>query len=120
MAILFNLIVLIICLILIYNSDKNNGFLRLISLLFIGGTIVSFILLSLFENEYLDGLSHLLVSGVSALLFWLISIFLILFQTNKKLSSSEKLAKILSVSIVLLIPLLFISVISTASFKIGG
>lgn len=83
MAILLNLIVLIICLILIFKSDKNNGFLMMVSLLFILGTVVCFILAMAFEHEYLDGLNHIIVSAASSLLFWLVSMLLILFQTGK-------------------------------------
>ncbi|MCC7454858.1 MAG: hypothetical protein IT222_11865 [Crocinitomix sp.] len=120
MAILLNLIVLIICLILIFKSDKNNGFLMMVSLLFILGTVVCFILAMAFEHEYLDGLNHIIVSAASSLLFWLVSMLLILFQTGKKFSPIEKISKILTVGIVLFIPLFVYSLITTASFKIGG
>ena len=110
---------LFLCLRWLHKSNKNSAVLMRIVFTFIGGTFICFIIALVLENEYLDGLSHLIVAGGSAAIFWLSSIILLLTQPNKT-NFEEKLGKMLIMSIVILVPLLIYLLISNASFKIGG
>jgi Zn-dependent protease with chaperone function len=86
---------------------------------FILGTFISFVLAFVFDNEYLQGVAHLITSGGSAVVFWLTSIIL-LFISKHKTSTADRLGKVLLMSMVLVVPVLIYSLISNMSFKIGG
>lgn len=119
MSIILNFLTLILCIWWLFKSNKKNQVLVGIVFTFLGGTLVSFILALALEHDYLDGLIHLMVAGGSAVLFWLVSLVLILSQRNN-FSSTERLVKILILSIVVLLPLFIYLLVANMSFKIGG
>ncbi len=119
MSIILNIVVLFICLRWLYKSNRNNGVLTGIVFTFIGGTFFSFIFALALEHDFMDGVTHLIIAGGSAIIFWLLSIVILLTQTNK-ISPAEKFAKISITSIVILLPLLIYLMIFNMTLKIGG
>jgi hypothetical protein len=119
MAYPINLLVLILCVWWMYRSNKSNAKLLVISIAFIAAMIVSFLLAMAVQNDYLDGLGHLVAMGVGSVLFWLVSVSMILVLC-KGLPAAKKLGKIAILSLVLVIPLFIWLAIAGANFKIGG
>lgn len=70
-------------------------------------------------HDYLDGLGHLIAAGSSAVVFWAVSLFMLLTK-GAQFSRGEKLAKCAIVSLVILLPVLVYLLIANARFKIGG
>lgn len=122
MAILLNLIAFIACIIWFHRIiDKTGNKLILpVILVYLTSTIVSFILVLALQNDYLNGLIHLLVSGIAILIFWLWTSIVSIVKHAKKGQSKYILTDLAQTSILLIIPLLIVLLISNASFKIGG
>ena len=114
-----HLVVLFICLRWLYKSNKTNAVLLGIVFTFLGGTLINFFLTLAIDNEFLDGIIHLIIAGGSAVIFWIFSIVIILSASNN-FSAAEKLAKVFIASIAILLPLLIYFMLSNISIKIGG
>lgn len=119
MSILLNVAVLVLCLRWLYRSTLGHAVLVGIVASFLGGTLLAFGVALALAHDYLDGLGHLIVAGGSAMVFWAVSVFILLTK-GATFSRGEKLAKCAIVSIVVLLPALIYLVIANASFKIGG
>lgn len=119
MAILLNAAVLALCLRWLYRSTMGNGVLMGIVASFLGGTLLAFGLSLALAHDYLDGLGHLLVAGGSAVVFWIVSLYMLLTK-GATFSRAQKLAKCAILSITVLLPVLIYLLIANTSFKIGG
>ncbi len=118
MSILLNIIVLLGCLWWLYKSSKSNGILIGIAFAFLGGTFISLVIASFVEHEYLDGLTHFIVTIGAIVLFWALSI-LLLVLTSRPLTY-QVIPKFFILSIPLFAILLIYQLISNMTFKIGG
>jgi hypothetical protein len=122
MAILLNLIAFTGCIIwfhrLIYQA--NNKLILPVIMVYLASVIVCFIFSLMLENDYLDGLGHLITSAISVGLFWLWTNIALIIKHAKSRQMKSLLIDMAQTSILLLLPLLIVLMISNASFKIGG
>lgn len=119
MAYPINLLVLILCIWWLYKSNKSNAKLFGIAFTFMGAMFLSFFLALAVQHDYLDGLGHLIAMGVCSVIFWLVSVTMILVLC-KGLPAPQKLGKIAILSLVIVIPIIIHAMLLGASLKIGG
>ncbi|QNR23484.1 hypothetical protein [Croceimicrobium hydrocarbonivorans] len=119
MSILLYLALLFLCLRWLHRSQKSPGQMISISFSFMGGSLFSFALSILLENEYLDGVKHLLILSFASLFFWITALFFI-WRANPKLSKDNRILDSLIISLVPLLPILIYGLLASASLKIGG
>lgn len=119
MAVIFNLIVIVICSIFVFRAKENVSEMLKIVSWFFAGTMLSFFLALALQHEYLDGMNHILVSAVSCVIFWLIGISRLIFRSlNGK--NGQFWQQFIVLSLVLIVPYFIYRLLSGASLKIGG
>lgn len=122
MAIILNLLAFIGCIIWFHKliRQPGNKLILPVILVYLAASILSFILSFALQNDYLDGLLHLIVSGIAIGLFWLWTSLVILVKYAKKDQYRFLLVGLAQTSTLLIVPLAIALLISNASFKIGG
>lgn len=122
MAIILNFIAFIACIIWFHRliQQPGNKLILPVVLVYLAGVIFSFIFSFLLQHDYLDGLIHMIVSGISILAFWLWTSLVIIVKYAKKDQSRFLLIGLAQTSALLIVPLAIALLISNASFKIGG
>lgn len=122
MAILLNLIAFTGCIVWFHKliRQPHNKLILPVILVYLVSAIVSFIVALAFQHDYLDGLFHIIVSGISILVFWLWTTIAIIVKHAKKSQLKFLLIDLAQTSTLLIVPLVIVLLISTASFKIGG
>lgn len=124
MAIILNLITFTACIIWFHRliGKPENKLILPVILVYLASAIISFMLSFVFQHDYLDGLLHIIISGVSILLFWFwTTIALIVKHTSNK-QVKLLLTDLAQTSVLLIIPLGALLIISNSTFslKIGG
>lgn len=122
MAILLNLIAFTGCIIWFHRLIKqpNNKLILPVILVYLVSAILSFILALALQHDYLDGLLHMIISGISILIFWLWTTIALIAKHAGKDQFKFLLLDLAQTSTLLIVPLLIVLLISNASFKIGG
>lgn len=124
MSILLNLILLIICLVWLYKrmDAKPQLSITRVVLLFQMGVIFVFFFSLFMENDYLDGVHHIINGMATMVLFWFISMIAGLIIQIKSPSNKNIIKNFSLLSSVLIIPaiLLYSWVSSSPILKIGG
>ena len=122
MAIILNLIAFAGCIVWFHRLMNQAGrkLIFPVILAYLGATLLSFIFALAVEHDYLDGLLHLIVSGVSILLFWLWTSVVVIVKHTQSSQTKYIPADLAQTSILLIFPLLIVFMISNMSFKIGG
>lgn len=122
MAIILNLIAFAACIYWFHRliSKPGNKLILPVILVYLASTIACFLVSFTLQQNYLDGLLHLIVSAFSLALFWLwttIALIVKHAQSGKLKFLFMDLAQTL---VLLLFPILIVLMISNTSFKIGG
>ncbi len=122
MAIILNLLAFIACIIWFHKlvRQPGNKLILPVILVYLATSIVGFMLSFALQHDYLDGLVHLIISGVSILLFWLWTTIVLIVKHAKKDQIKFLLIDLAQTSALLIVPLAIVFLISNASFKIGG
>ena len=122
MAIILNLLAFIACIIWFHKlvRQPGNKLILPVILVYLATSIVGFMLSFALQHDYLDGLVHLIISGVSILLFWLWTIIVLIVKHAKKDKIKFLLIDLAQTSALLIVQLAIVFLISNASFKIGG
>lgn len=122
MAIILNLIAFTACIIWFHRliSKPGNKLILPVILVYLASAIISFMLSFVFQNDYLDGLLHIIISGISILLFWLWTTIALIVKHVKKDQFRYLLIDLAQTSSLLIVPLFIVLILSNASFKIGG
>nr|WP_294858893.1 hypothetical protein [uncultured Fluviicola sp.] len=124
MAIILNLIAFTACIIWFHRliGKPENKLILPVILVYLASAITCFMLSFVFQHDYLDGLLHIIISGISILLFWLwTTIALIVKHTSNK-QVRFLLTDLAQTSVLLIVPLGALLIISNSTFslKIGG
>lgn len=122
MAIILNLITFTACIIWFHRligKPERKPILPVI-LVYLASAIMSFMLSFVFQHDYLDGLLHIIISGISILLFWLWTTVALIVKHLKKDDFKYLLIDLAQTSSLLIVPLVIVLLLSNASFKIGG
>jgi len=122
MAIILNLIAFTACIIWFHRliGKPENKLILPVILVYLASAIISFMLSFVFQNDYLDGLLHIIVSGVSILIFWFWTTIALIVKYAKKNQFKYLLIDLAQTSSLLIVPLFIVLLLSNASFKIGG
>ncbi|WP_341902558.1 hypothetical protein [Fluviicola taffensis] len=122
MAIILNLIAFTACIIWFHRliGKPGNKLILPVILVYLASTIISFMLSFAFQSDYLDGLLHIIISGVSILLFWLWTTIALIVKHLKNDQFKHLLIDLAQTSSLLIVPLFIVLMLSNASFKIGG
>ncbi len=122
MAIILNFIAFIGCIIWFHRLIQKPGHKLILPviLVYLAGVIFSFILSFVLQHDYLDGLLHMIISGVSILIFWLWTTIVLIVKYAKRDQIRLLLIDLAQTSALLIVPLAIVLLISNASFKIGG
>lgn len=122
MAIILNLIAFTACIIWFHRliGKPERKLILPVILVYLASAIVSFMLSFVFQNDYLDGLLHIILSGISILLFWLWTTVALIVKHLKKDEFKHLLIDLAQTSSLLIVPLFIVLLLGNASFKIGG
>ena len=122
MAIILNLIAFTACIIWFHRliSKPERKLILPVILVYLASAIVSFMLSFVFQHDYLDGLLHIIISGISILAFWLWTTVALIVKHLKKDEFKQLLIDLAQTSSLLIVPLFIVLLLSNASFKIGG
>lgn len=122
MAIILNLIAFTACIIWFHRliGKPERKLILPVILVYLASEIVSFMLSFVFQHDYLDGLLHIIISGISILLFWLWTTVALIVKHLKKDDFKYLLIDLAQTSSLLIVPLVIVLLLSNASFKIGG
>jgi hypothetical protein len=122
MAIILNIIAFIGCIIWFHKlvQQPGNKLILPVVLVYLAATIFSFVIAFALQNDFPDGLIHMIVSGIAIILFWLWTSIAIIVKYAKKDQAKFLLIGLLQTSVLLIVPLAITFLISNASFKIGG
>ncbi|WP_430406071.1 hypothetical protein [Fluviicola sp.] len=122
MAIILNLIAFTACIIWFHRliGKPGNKLILPVILVYLASTIISFMLSFAFQSDYLDGLLHIIISGVSILLFWLWTTIALIVKHLKNDQFKHLLIDLAQTSSLLIVPIFIVLMLSNASFKIGG
>lgn len=122
MAIILNLIAFTACIIWFHRliGKPERKLILPVILVYLASAIVSFMLSFVFQNDYLDGLLHIIISGISILLFWLWTTVALIVKHLKKNEFKHLLIDLAQTSSLLIVPLFIVLLLGNASFKIGG
>jgi len=117
-----NLINLILCLIWLSKKTSKNpdSATIVISIVFTLGSITAFIASMFIQGDYLDFAGHIYMGFGSTILFWILSIILVISIRLKQNNKSKILFDILQLSVALLFPLFVWNWMTGLSLKIGG
>lgn len=122
MAIILNIIAFTACIIWFHRliGKSENKLILPVILVYLASAIISFMLAFVFQHQYLDGLLHIIVSGIFILLFWLWTTVALIVKHAKKNQFKYFLIDLAQTSTLLIVPLFIVLMLSNASFKIGG
>ncbi|MNK05397.1 hypothetical protein D3C87_232790 [compost metagenome] len=122
MAIVLNLIAFTACIIWFHRliGKPGNKLILPVILVYLASTIASFLLSFVLQNNYLDGLLHLIISACFIALFWLWTTIALIVKHSQGGQLKFLFADLAQTLVLLLFPLLILLMISNASFKIGG
>lgn len=122
MAIILNILAFTGCIIWFHQvmRQPGNKLILPVILVYLASAIFGFIGSFALQHDYLDGLLHMIVSGISILIFWLWTSTVIIVKNAKKDRSRFLLLGLAQTSALLIVPLSIVFLISNASFKIGG
>jgi hypothetical protein len=119
MAILLNAVNLLLCLRWFHRSGRGAGRILAIVGAFLGGTVLSFLIALAVAHDYLDGVGHLAIAGVSVFVFWVVALVL-LVQRAQRSKVRVGVGDVAMVSLVLVVPALIVLLIANMRMKIGG
>ena len=122
MAIILNILAFIGCIIWFHKliRQPGNKLILPVILVYLAATIFSFVISFAIQHDYLDGLLHMIVSGVSIGVFWLWTTVAIIVKHAKKNQIKNLLIDLAPTSSLLIVPIFIVLLLSNASFKIGG
>lgn len=124
MAIILNIIAFTACIIWFHRliGKPENKLILPVILVYLASAIISFILAFVFQHEYLDGLLHMIISGISILLFWFWTTIALIVKRTSNNQARSLLADLAQTSVLLIVPLAAVLIISNSTFslKIGG
>jgi hypothetical protein len=122
MAIILNMLAFIGCIIWFHKlvQQPGNKLILPVILVYLAATIFSFAISFALQHDYLDGLLHMIVSGIAILIFWLWTSIVIIVKYAKKDHAKFLFIGLAQTSALLIVPLAITFLISNASFKIGG
>ncbi len=122
MAIILNVFAFIGCIIWFHKlvQQPGNKLILPVILVYLAATIFSFVIAFALQHDYLDGLLHMIVSGIAILVFWLWTSIVIIVKYAKKDHAKQLLIGLAQTSALLIVPVAITFLISNASFKIGG
>ncbi|WP_421752850.1 hypothetical protein [Croceimicrobium sp.] len=119
MSILLYLVLLFLCLRWLHGSQKTPGQMISISFSFMGGSLFSFAFSLMLDNEYLEGITHLILLSLFSVLFWLIGL-VIIWKAKPEILRDTKIIASMIISLVLVLPILTYALLANANLKIGG
>jgi hypothetical protein len=124
MAIILNLIVFTTCIIWFHRliSNPENKLILPVILVYLASAIGSFVLSFILQHDYLDGLLHIIISGISILLFWFWTTIALIVKRASNKQVKLLLTDLAQTSVLLIVPLAALLIISNSTFslKIGG
>ena len=119
MSILLYIALLFLCLRWLHRSQRTPGQMISMSFSFMGGSLFSFALSLMLDNEYLEGITHLILLSLFSVLFWLMGLVLI-WRARSETPKDSKIIASMIISLVLALPILTYALLANASLKIGG
>lgn len=119
MAFLLNAVNLLLCLQWFQRSGSGTGRILGIVGAFLGGTVLSFAIAWAIAHDYLDGVGHLLIAGVSVFVFWATALVLLFRRANRNKLRVVP-GEVAVLCLVLVVPAVIALSIMNMRFTIGG
>ncbi|WP_294671685.1 hypothetical protein [uncultured Fluviicola sp.] len=123
MALILNLIAFVLCITWFHRLIKQPGnkLLFPVLMVYLGSSMMSFILAFVIQHDFLDILGHAIVTGIAVLVFWLWTSIVVIIKHVKTGDIRLLFTDLAQTTLPLLIIILFIlSFNDGGSLKIGG